>query len=196
MTRKIKTAILISGRGSNMQALIKASLDSDFPAQIVLVLSNKADATGLKFAEQNDIATAVIEHKKFANRQDFDQKIDEVLQIYQVELVCLAGFMRILSAQLVKKWHKKMINIHPSLLPNFKGANAVLDALNAQVKITGCTTHFVSEEVDSGEIILQSQVPIASDDNLASLSAKILEQEHIIYPRSLKIVCENLLKKI
>lgn len=196
MTRKIKTAILISGRGSNMQALIKASLDSDFPAQIVLVLSNKADATGLKFAEQNDIATAVIEHKKFANRQDFDQKIDEVLQSYQVELVCLAGFMRILSPQLVKKWHKKMINIHPSLLPNFKGANAVLDALNAQVKITGCTTHFVSEEVDSGEIILQSQVPIASDDNLASLSAKILDQEHLIYPHSLKIVCENLLKKI
>lgn len=196
MKRKIKTAILISGRGSNMQALIKASLDSDFPAQIVLVLSNKADATGLKFAEQNDIATAVIDHKKFANRQDFDQKIDEVLQSHQVELVCLAGFMRILSPQLVKKWHKKMINIHPSLLPNFKGANAVLDALNAQAKITGCTTHFVSEEVDSGEIIMQSQVTIASDDNLVSLSAKILEQEHIIYPRSLKIVCENLLKKI
>ncbi|MFM2200738.1 MAG: trifunctional purine biosynthetic protein adenosine-3 [Pseudomonadota bacterium] len=196
MKRKIKTAILISGRGSNMQALIKASLDSDFPAQIVLVLSNKADAAGLKFAEQNNIATAVIDHKKFANRQDFDQKIDEVLQSHQVELVCLAGFMRILSPQLVKKWHKKMINIHPSLLPNFKGANAVLDALNAQAKITGCTTHFVSEEVDAGEIILQSQVTIATDDNLASLSAKILDQEHIIYPRSLKIVCENLLKKI
>lgn len=196
MKRKIKTAILISGRGSNMQALIKASFDSDFPAQIVLVLSNKADASGLKFAEQNDIATAVIDHKKFANRQDFDQKIDEVLQSHQVELVCLAGFMRILSPQLVKKWHKKMLNIHPSLLPNFKGANAVLDALNAQAKITGCTTHFVSEEVDSGEIIMQSQVKISSDDNLASLSAKILEQEHIIYPRSLKIVCENLLKKI
>lgn len=196
MKRKIKTAILISGRGSNMQALINASLDSDFPAQIVLVLSNKADAMGLKFAEQNDIATAIIDHKKFANRQDFDQKIDEVLQSHQVELVCLAGFMRILSSQLVKKWHKKMINIHPSLLPNFKGANAVLDALNAQAKITGCTTHFVSEEVDSGEIIMQSQVTIASDDNLVSLSAKILDQEHIIYPRSLKIVCENLLKKI
>lgn len=196
MKRKIKTAILISGRGSNMQALIKASFDSDFPAQIVLVLSNKADASGLKFAEQNDIATAVIDHKKFANRQDFDQKIDEVLQSHQVELVCLAGFMRILSPQLVKKWHKKMLNIHPSLLPNFKGANAVLDALNAQAKITGCTTHFVSEEVDSGEIIMQSQVKISSDDNLASLSAKILDQEHIIYPRSLKIVCENLLKKI
>lgn len=196
MLKKIKTAILISGRGSNMQALINASLDSDFPAQIVLVLSNKADASGLKFAEQNDIATAVIDHKKFANRQDFDQKIDEVLQSHQVELVCLAGFMRILSPWLVKKWHKKMINIHPSLLPNFKGANAVFDALNAQAKITGCTTHFVSEEVDSGEIIMQSQVAISKDDDLASLSEKILAQEHIIYPRSLKIVCESLLKKI
>lgn len=196
MIKKVKTAILISGRGSNMQALIKASLESDFPAQIVLVLSNKADALGLKYASQHHIATAVIDHKKFSNRQDFDQRIDEVLQSHQVELVCLAGFMRILSVQLVKKWHKKMINIHPSLLPNFKGANAVLDALNAQVKITGCTTHFVSEEVDSGEIIMQSEVAIAPDDNLTSLSTKILDQEHIIYPSSLKIVCKNLLKKI
>ncbi|MFM7620553.1 MAG: phosphoribosylglycinamide formyltransferase [Alphaproteobacteria bacterium] len=196
MVKKINTAILISNRGSNMQALIKASQNQDYPAQIVLVISNNPDALGLKFAQDHGIKTLVIDHKKFASRIEFDYQLDNALQNHQVEVVCLAGFMRILSPYLVNKWQEKMINIHPSLLPNFKGANAVLDALNAKAKITGCSTHFVSEEVDCGKIIMQAQVSILPEDNLASLSAKILIQEHLIYPQSLKIVCENLLKKI
>ena len=195
MVKKINTAIFISGRGSNMKALIEACKDEKFPAKIVLVIANKDDATGLIFAKQNNIPTQIIPHKDFNSRMEFEQKIDLVINQHDVEIICLAGFMRVLSEWFVNKWHNKIINIHPSLLPNFKGANAVEDALKSKVKLTGCTTHFVDNQLDSGKIIMQSEVDILVDDNLESLSARILTQEHKIYPQTLKQVCEDLLIK-
>lgn len=195
MVKKINTAIFISGRGSNMKALIEACRDEKFPAKIVLVIANKADASGLIFAKQNNIPTQIISHKDFNSRMEFEQKIDLIVNQYDVEIICLAGFMRILSEWFVSKWHNKIINIHPSLLPNFKGANAVEDALKSKVKLTGCTTHFVDNQLDSGKIIMQSEVDILVDDNLESLSARILIEEHKIYPQTLKQVCEDLLNK-
>ena len=195
MVKKINTAIFISGRGSNMKALIEACRDEKFPAKIVLVIANKADASGLIFAKQNNIPTQIISHKDFNSRMEFEQKIDLAINQYDVEIICLAGFMRILSEWFVSKWHNKIINIHPSLLPNFKGANAVEDALKSKVKLTGCTTHFVDNQLDSGKIIMQSEVDILVDDNLESLSARILIEEHKIYPQTLKQVCEDLLNK-
>ena len=195
MVKKINTAIFISGRGSNMKALIEACRDEKFPAKIVLVIANKYDASGLIFAKQNNIPTQIISHKDFNSRMEFEQKIDLAINQYDVEIICLAGFMRILSEWFVSKWHNKIINIHPSLLPNFKGANAVEDALKSKVKLTGCTTHFVDNQLDSGKIIMQSEVDILVDDNLESLSARILIEEHKIYPQTLKQVCEDLLNK-
>ncbi len=195
MVKKINTAIFISGRGSNMKALIESCKDEKFPAKIVLVIANKDDATGLIFAKQNNIPTQIIPHKDFNSRMEFEQKIDLVINQHDVEIICLAGFMRVLSEWFVNKWHNKIINIHPSLLPNFKGANAVEDALKSKVKLTGCTTHFVDNQLDSGKIIMQSEVDILVDDNLESLSARILTQEHKIYPQTLKQVCEDLLIK-
>ena len=194
MNKKIKTAILISGKGSNMKALIEVCKNQNFPAQIDLVIANKAQAPGLLFARECAIKTVVIEHQNYRDRELFDQEIDKVLQENAIELVCLAGFMRVLGVDFVKKWSQRLINIHPSLLPNFKGANAIVDALNAKAKITGCTTHFVNEFVDSGEIILQDQVIIEKDDNFEKLSQKIHRLEHKIYPQTLKIVCDKLLK--
>jgi len=195
MVKKINTAIFISGRGSNMKALIEACRNEKFPAKIVLVIANKDDASGLIFAKQNNIPTQIIPHKDFNSRMEFEQKIDLAINQYDVEIICLAGFMRVLSEWFVSKWHNKIINIHPSLLPNFKGANAVEDALKSRVKLTGCTTHFVDNQLDSGKIIMQSEVDILVDDNLESLSARILSQEHKIYPQTLKQVCEDLLIK-
>jgi phosphoribosylglycinamide formyltransferase-1 len=192
MVKKIKTAIFISGRGSNMKALIEACKGNEFPAKIVLVLANKDDAKGLNFAKQNNIPTEIISHRDFNSRIEFEKKIDEILKNYNVEIICLAGFMRILSEWFVEKWLNKIINIHPSLLPDFKGANAVEDALKSQVKISGCSTHFVNKDVDCGEIIMQAQVEVSADDNFESLSQKILQQEHIIYPKTLKKICEKL----
>ena len=195
MVKKINTAIFISGRGSNMKALIEACRDEKFPAKIVLVIANKDDASGLIFAKQNNIPTQIIPHKDFNSRMEFEQKIDLAINQYDVEIICLAGFMRVLSEWFVSKWHNKIINIHPSLLPNFKGANAVEDAFKSKVKLTGCTTHFVDNQLDSGKIIMQSEVDILVDDNLESLSARILTEEHKIYPQTLKQVCKDLLIK-
>lgn len=186
--KKIKTAILISGRGSNMQALVSACEDKDFPAEIVLVLSNKKSAAGLEFASQRKIPTAIVEHKNFSTREEFDQEVSKRIERSGAEMICLAGFMRLLSAWFVKRWFNQLINIHPSLLPEFKGADAVGDALKAGAKISGCTVHFVREEMDSGPIILQASVPILEGDNKETLAARILEQEHKIYPKALQIV--------
>ncbi|MBM3580172.1 MAG: phosphoribosylglycinamide formyltransferase [Alphaproteobacteria bacterium] len=186
--KKIKTAILISGRGSNMQALVSACEDKDFPAEIVLVLSNKKSAAGLEFASQRKIPTAIVEHKNFSTREEFDQEVSKRIEKSGAEMICLAGFMRLLSAWFVKRWFNQLINIHPSLLPEFKGADAVGDALKAGAKISGCTVHFVREEMDSGPIILQASVPILEGDNKETLAARILEQEHKIYPKALQIV--------
>ena len=192
MVRKIKIAVLISGRGSNLKALIKATQENDFPAEISLVISNKKEAKGLEIAKEHNIKTAIIDHKLFSDRKSFDQEIDKIINENNCQIICLAGFMRILSGEFTQKWHGKMINIHPSLLPEFKGGNAVKDAINAKAEYSGCTVHYVTTEVDSGEIILQEKVIIDENDNIDSLAAKILEKEHKIYPQALKIVCNNL----
>ncbi len=189
---KIKTAILISGRGSNMRCLIEACQNPLYPAEIALVISNKENALGLDFAQKNGIKTAFIDHKKFTTRQEFDQQIAKIIDEHNCQVICLAGFMRILSAWFVEKYKNKIINIHPSLLPAFKGDKAVADAINYGVKITGCTTHFVVYETDCGKIIKQAAVKVSKSDNKETLSAKILKQEHKIYPPSLKIVCKNI----
>ncbi len=191
MTKKTKTAILISGRGSNMQAIVKACESSDFPAQVVLVLSNKVDAEGLKFAESKGIKTAFVNHREFTSREDFDKKVSEEIEKSGAELVCLAGFMRLLSSWFVERWFDKLINIHPSLLPEFKGADAVGDAIKAGAKKSGCTVHFVREEMDSGPIILQAEVEVLANDNKETLAAKILKEEHRVYPEALRVVCER-----
>ena len=198
MKQKIKVAILISGRGSNMQKLIDACENPNFPAEIIVVGANKDNALGLEYAKSKSIKTFIIEHKDFAKfenpREEFDKALHQEIIKYDVEIICLAGFMRLLSKWFVDKWHNKIINIHPSLLPDFKGANAVEDALKSGVKISGCTTHFVSVEMDAGPIIMQAQVPVSLDDNSETLSQKILIKEHEIYPLTLKKVCNKILE--
>jgi phosphoribosylglycinamide formyltransferase-1 len=192
MTKKVKVAVLISGRGSNMQALVKACENVDFPAQVVLVLANKIDAEGLKFAAEKNIKTAFVNHREFSSREDFDKKVSEEIEKSGAEIICLAGFMRLLSGWFVKRWFDKLINIHPSLLPEFKGADAVGDAIKAGAKISGCTVHFVREEMDCGPIINQVSVEVLPTDTKEILAAKILQKEHQIYPQALKILCEKI----
>ncbi len=191
--KKLKVAILISGRGSNMKALIEACKDSHFPAEIALVISNKQNAQGLDFARKNGIDTVVINHKNFVTRQEFDQEMTKEIEKRECVIICLAGFMRLLSREFVDHWFDRLINIHPSLLPDFKGANAVEDALRARVSESGCTVHFVREEVDSGPIIEQASVSVLPNDTKDSLAARILQQEHKIYPLALKVVCSKIL---
>jgi phosphoribosylglycinamide formyltransferase-1 len=198
MLSKVKVAILISGRGSNMQKLIEACQDPNFPAEITVVGSNNQNALGLEYAKSKSIKTFILDHKNFSNhqnsREEFDKALHQEIIKHNVEIICLAGFMRLLSKWFVDKWHNKIINIHPSLLPDFKGANAVEDALKAGVKISGCTTHFVSLEMDAGPIIMQSQVLIDKNDDKDILSQKILAKEHEIYPLTLKKVCTKILE--
>jgi formyltetrahydrofolate-dependent phosphoribosylglycinamide formyltransferase len=186
---KKKVAVLISGDGSNLQALMDAARMPDYPAQIALVISNKKEAFGLKRAKDAGIPAIAINHKEFASREAFDDAMHIELLRHHVDIVCLAGFMRLLSERFVKRWEGRMLNIHPSLLPDFKGANAVRDALAAGVKESGCTVHLVTHEVDSGETILQARVPVLPDDTEATLHQRIHKEEHRIYPEALKIVC-------
>lgn len=189
--KKVKVGVLISSRGSNMMALVEACRNPEFPAQIVMVLSNKAEAAGLEFARQNNIKTAVINHRDFASRQEFDAEMTAELEKCEVEIICLAGFMRLLSPQFVEHWFERLINIHPSLLPQFKGADAVGDAIKAGAKKSGCTVHYVSAQMDEGPAIIQAEVEVLASDNKESLAAKILKEEHKIYPLALKAVCEK-----
>lgn len=192
---KTKIAILISGRGSNMMSIIKACGDPEFPAEVALVVSNRNDAPGIEFSRSKGIKTLIIDHKEFLKypnaREAFDREVDGQLEKYEIELVCLAGFMRLLSPWFVNKWSRKLINIHPSLLPNFKGANAVEDAFNSKALYSGCTVHYVTEEMDEGPIILQKKVPILESDNLESLKEKILKQEHIVYPKAIRDILSS-----
>lgn len=192
MNKKTKVAVLISGRGSNMQALVNACENPDFPAEVVLVASNKKDAPGLEFASSKKIPTAFIDHKSFSSREQFDQKISAEIAKSGAELICLAGFMRLLSSWFVSRWFDRLINIHPSLLPDFKGADAVGDAIKAGVKTSGCTVHFVREEMDAGPIILQAKVDVFADDSKETLAARILKEEHRIYPQALEILCKKI----
>ena len=182
-----RTAILISGRGSNMSSLIAAAMAPDYPARIELVLSNRPDAGGLERARAADIETAVVDHKAFETREDFDAAMQAVLDEHDIELVCLAGFMRILTDGFIAQWSDRMINIHPSLLPSFKGLNTHKRVLDAGVRIAGCTVHVVRPEMDTGPIIAQAAVPVLPDDTEDALGARVLEAEHILYPRALAL---------
>ncbi len=189
---KKKVAVVISGYGGNLQALMNACADENYPAKIIAVISNKADAFGLTRAKNAGIPNFVINHKDHKSREEFDAALHNKLVEVGAEIVCLAGFMRLLTADFVNKWQGRMINIHPSLLPEFKGHDAINDALKAGAKQTGCTVHYVTPEMDSGPIIVQRAVDILPFDDLNSLNQKVHMQEHIAYPEALKIVCEKL----
>jgi phosphoribosylglycinamide formyltransferase-1 len=195
MSEKIKVGVLISGRGSNLQALIEACADPSYPAEIVLVISNAPGVQGLERARAASIATVVIDHRQFQTRKGFDEALDIKLKEAGVELVCLAGFMRILSEPFVRKWEGRMINIHPSLLPSFKGTHVHEQAIAAGVKISGCTVHYVSPELDSGRIIFQLPVVVFPEDDAEALAMRVLEVEHQAYPMALKGVAAELLGK-
>ena len=191
MNVRRKVAVLISGRGSNMQALVRACAAPDYPAEIVLVLSNRADAAGLDFAREAGLATVIVSHGDFADRAAFDAAMDAEIRQHGAELVCLAGFMRLLDPDFVDAWRDRMLNIHPSLLPAFRGLDTHARALAAGVKVAGCTVHFVRSDVDTGPIIAQAAVPVLPADTADSLAARILEQEHILYPMALRLVAEG-----
>ena len=185
---KRRVAILISGRGSNMAALIRAAAAADFPAEIALVISNRADAEGLKKAGASGIATTTIESKPFNDRSAFEAVLQSTLNQHRRDLICLAGFMRLFTAEFVQRWYGRMLNIHPSLLPAFPGLEPQARALRAGVKISGATVHFVIPETDAGPILMQGAVAVRDDDTAEALAARILEIEHRIYPAALRLV--------
>lgn len=187
----MKLAVLVSGRGSNLQALIDACAADDFPAEIALVLSNKADAYGLERARAANIPTIVLSHKNFEDRESFDEAMSTKIEEAGAELVCLAGFMRLLSDGFVRQWRDRLINIHPSLLPAFKGLHVHERTIEEGARFSGCTVHFVRPAMDEGPIISQAVVAVHPDDTPDDLAARILEQEHIIYPRAVKYIAEG-----
>jgi phosphoribosylglycinamide formyltransferase-1 len=190
---KQRVAILISGRGSNMASLIAAAKDDSYPAEIALVLSNRPDAAGLDHARRQGITTAVVDHTRYGkDRAAFEHALQDVLTAHRIELVCLAGFMRLLTPGFVGQWQGRMLNIHPALLPAFKGLHTHERALEAGVKTHGATVHFVSAEMDSGEIIAQAEVPVLPGDTPDTLAARVLEAEHRIYPQALRQVAERI----
>ncbi|XP_062865359.1 trifunctional purine biosynthetic protein adenosine-3 isoform X2 [Trichomycterus rosablanca] len=189
--KKTKVAVLISGTGTNLQALMEHTKKPSSSAEIVVVISNRPGVLGLKRASMAGIQTRVVDHKLYGSRAEFDSTIDRVLEEFGVELVCLAGFMRILTGPFVRKWNGKLLNIHPSLLPSFKGVNAQKQALQSGVRITGCTVHFVAEEVDAGAIVVQDAVPILNKDTEDSLSERIREAEHRAFPAALELVASG-----
>lgn len=194
MAGKLKVAVLISGRGSNLQALISASSAPDYPAEIVLVVSNRPEAQGLFRAQAAGISTAVVEPRDFPDKISFDRAMTEVLESSGTEFICLAGFMRLLSPQFVDHWRDRMINIHPSLLPLFPGLDTHRRALDAGVRLHGCSVHFVRQEMDSGPIIGQAAVPVLGGDDPESLSGRVLEAEHLLYPWCLELVAKGRVK--
>ncbi|HUT51530.1 MAG TPA: phosphoribosylglycinamide formyltransferase [Alphaproteobacteria bacterium] len=188
---RLKLAVLISGRGSNLQALIDACADAGYPAEIVLVISNKEDAQGLSRAQAAGIATLTISHRDHDTREEFDAAISAVLGEAGADLVCLAGFMRILGEAFVERWRDRLINVHPSLLPAFKGLNTQARAVDAGVRISGCTVHYVRPAMDDGPIIVQAAVPVLAGDDEAALAARILVAEHKAYPLAVRLIAEG-----
>ena len=184
---RLRVAILISGGGSNMRALIQAARSPGYPAEIALVLSNRPEAGGLAAAKAAGIATAAVDHKIHTGRADFEAAMQAVLDIHRIQFICLAGFMRLLTPAFVARWAGRMINIHPALLPAFKGLDTHARALAAGVAEHGCTVHYVVPAMDEGPAILQAAVPVLAGDTAAALAARVLEQEHRIYPLALDI---------
>lgn len=189
--RRMPVAILISGRGSNMMALAEACADPAFPARVALVLSNEPDAAGLTWAADRGLPTAVVHHRSFEDRESFDAALDARIRDSGAKLVCLAGFMRLLTPGFVDRWGDRMLNIHPSLLPAFKGLHTHERALDAGVKVHGCTVHLVRPEMDSGPILGQTAVPVLEDDTPETLAARVLAEEHRLYPRVLRLMAEG-----
>lgn len=177
-----------------MQALVNASKTDDFPAEIVTVLSNNPEAAGLEFAKSHDIPTKVINHRDYEDRESFDEALSEFLSSERVDLICLAGFMRLLTPDFVNRWRDRIVNIHPSLLPAFKGLHVHERALESGTRFTGCTVHYVRPEMDDGPIIAQAVVPILRDDTPETLAARILVEEHKIYPHALRLIAERKVK--
>ena len=190
MTRK-RVGVLISGRGSNLQALIDACNARDYPAEIVLVVSNVPGAQGLARADSASIETLTIDHKSFASREDFDRALCRALDDATIDLLCNAGFMRLHTEGFVERWRDRHINIHPSLLPAFKGLNTHARVLAAGVTITGCSVHFVRKEMDDGPIVAQAAVSVLAGDTAESLAARVLEAEHLLYPHALRLVASG-----
>lgn len=186
--KRLKIAVLVSGRGSNLQALIDACADPEFPAAIACVLSNRPDAYGLERARQADIPALVVDHKDYEDRASFEAALNDALLPYDPDLVCLAGFMRILTEDFTNRWRDRMINIHPSLLPAFRGLHTHERAIEAGVRISGCTVHYVRPEMDDGPIIIQAAAPVLPHDTPETLAARILELEHKIYPEAVRLI--------
>lgn len=189
--RKKKLAIFISGRGSNMTAILDATQAPDYPAEIAVVLSNKADAAGLQTARDHGIATEHVSHKDYDSRTDFDMAMHERLQPYDIDMIVLAGFMRVLSPEFVALWPHKIINIHPSLLPDYKGLDTHARAIADGKSEAGCTVHYVVPALDSGEIIMQERVPIHPDDTADTLATRVLGVEHALYPAAIRALCST-----
>lgn len=188
---RVKVGVLVSGRGSNLQALLDACAAADFPAEIAVVISNIPGAYALERAERAGVATQVIPHRDYASREAFDAAVDAALRAAGVELVCLAGFMRLLTPGFTEGWRDRLINIHPSLLPAFRGLHTHERALAAGVRLHGCTVHIVRPELDDGPIIVQGAVPVLEGDTADSLAARVLEVEHRIYPLALRLMAEG-----
>ncbi|NQV46327.1 MAG: phosphoribosylglycinamide formyltransferase [Rhodospirillaceae bacterium] len=187
---RLKLAVLISGRGSNLQSLIDACADPEFPAEIVSVISNVPDVQGLERAAMADISAAVIDHRNFDSREAFEATLNAALDDSGADLVCLAGFMRLLTAEFVNRWRDRLINIHPSLLPDYKGLHVHERVIAAGEAFSGCTVHYVRPDMDSGPIITQAKVPVEPGDTADTLAARVLAQEHIIYPEAVRQIAE------
>ncbi|MHA1599072.1 MAG: phosphoribosylglycinamide formyltransferase [Alphaproteobacteria bacterium] len=188
---ELKLAVLISGRGSNLQSLIDASADTDFPAKIVLVVSNVPGVQGLDKAAAAGIESQVVDHKDYDGREAFEEALQETIAASGADLICLAGFMRILGGDFVGKWPDRMINIHPSLLPDFKGLHVHERVIEAGEKQSGCTVHFVIPDLDSGPIIVQATVPVEPGDSADTLAARVLTEEHRIFPEAVRMIAEG-----
>ena len=190
----LRLVVLISGNGSNLQAIIDSIESKNLPAQIVAVISNKTDAYGLERAKKAGIEQHVLSHKNYNSREDFDIALKELIDSFQPDLVILAGFMRILSDEFVHHYSQKMMNVHPSLLPNYKGLNTHQRVLDAGDKEHGCSVHFVTPELDDGPVILQAKITVDANDTAESLAKKVHQQEHIIYPEAIRLFAENKIK--
>ena len=191
MKRK-RVGVLISGRGSNMAALVEAARNPAYPAEIVCVVSNRSDALGLKFAQGRNIPTHVVDHKNFASREAFDTALNDYLQSQKLDLIACAGFMRVMTSVLLEPWAGRMINIHPSLLPLYKGTHTHERALADGVKVHGCSVHYVTEELDGGPVIARAEVPVLPGDTPETLSARVLVEEHKLYPKALAMAASRI----
>jgi formyltetrahydrofolate-dependent phosphoribosylglycinamide formyltransferase len=191
--KKIKTAVFISGRGSNMESLIKSAGDQNFSALITVVISDNKLAPGIDLAKNYNVPVEIFDKKKF-DKSLFESNAQRVLLNYKIEIICLAGFMQILSKNFISRWRNRIINIHPSYLPKNKGLNPQKQVIDEQAPFTGCTVHFVNEKVDSGKIILQEKIKVMQNDNVQSLSDRILQREHEIYPKALNQIASNMIR--